>query len=297
MPFQTPSRATLAIGLVLAAMLAFAVMDGLTKIVSQSLAIPQILWVRNIVFTVVALAMIRRQFGSKPILELAHSARPGLQFIRALLLIVESAMFMLAFKLMPLADVHAVASAAPLFVVALSVPVLGEQVGPRRWAAVLVGFLGVLLIIRPGLTTIQPAVLLALGGAALWAVYQVLVRLSSRVDRAETTSLWTAAVGLGATSLIGPLNWTSPDAVSWALLAAIAGLGTFAHVAFIVALGMTQPALLQPFIYTIFVWAVAVGYALFGDLPDRWTLLGASIIIASGLYVWHRERVRAEQLL
>ncbi len=296
MPTQDSGRSTLAIGLVLSAMLAFAIMDGLTKIVSQSLPIPQILWVRNIVFTAVAIALIRRRLGNKPMLELVHSARPGLQFIRALLLIVESAMFMLAFKLMPLADVHAVASATPLLVVALSVPVLGESVGPRRWAAVLVGFIGVLLIIRPGVTTMQPAVLIALGGSALWAVYQMFVRLSSRVDRSETTSLWTAAVGLGATSLIGPLNWTWPDATTWALLIALALLGTFAHAAFIAALGMTQPALLQPFTYTLFVWAVVVGYILFGDLPDLWTLLGASIIIASGLYVWHRERVRAAEI-
>jgi drug/metabolite transporter (DMT)-like permease len=293
MPPQLPGRATGAIGLVLAAMAAFAIMDGLTKLVSQTLPIAQIMWVRNIIFTAVALALIRRQVGQKPLMALARSARPGLQFIRALVLVIESAMFMLAFKFLPLADVHALAAAAPLLVVALSVPVLGEKVGPRRWAAVLIGFVGVLLIIRPGTTTIQPASLIALAGAALWAVYQILVRLCSRVDRTETTTLWTAAVALGATSVIGPLNWVWPDATAWALLIAIAGLGSFAHVAFIQALGLVGPAVLQPFTYTLFVWAVAVGYGVFGDFPDLWTLSGAAIIIASGIYVWHRERVRA----
>jgi drug/metabolite transporter (DMT)-like permease len=286
-------RATLAIGLVLAAMAAFAVMDGLTKIATQTLAIPQILWVRNIVFTALALALIRHQVKDRPMLELARSMSPKLQFVRALLLVLESAVFMLAFKLLPLADVHAVAAAAPLIVVALSVPVLGETVGPRRWAAVAIGFVGVLLIVRPGVTSLQPAVLVALAGGALWAIYQLLVRLCSRFDRSETTSLWTAMVGLGATSFVGPAYWVWPDPTGWQLLAAIALLGSFAHVTFITALGMSQPAVLQPFTYTMFVWAIVVGYALFGDFPDAWTLAGAAIIIASGLYVWHRERLNA----
>jgi drug/metabolite transporter (DMT)-like permease len=153
------------------------------------------------------------------------------------------------------------------------------------------------LIVRPGMASLQPAVLIALAGGALWAVYQVLVRLCSRFDSAETTALWTATVGLCATSFIGPLYWTWPDAAGWALLIAVALLGAFAHVTFIAALSMTQPSMLQPFTYTLFVWAVVVGYGLFGDLPDRWTLGGAAIIIASGLYVWHRERVRAAPVL
>jgi drug/metabolite transporter (DMT)-like permease len=286
-------RSTTAILLVLAAMFAFAVMDGLTKILAQKLAIPQILWVRNIVFAGLAIALLRGQNRDKPLLSLAHSNRPWLQFWRALLLIVESGVFMVAFSLMPLADVHAVNAVAPLLVVALSVPLLGEHVGPRRWAAVVVGFIGVLLIIRPGFEKIEPPVLIALLGSAMWALYQIMVRLCSRVDRSETTSLWTALVGLGASTLIGPVSWVWPDATGWAMLAAIAILGSVSHIALIRALGMMEPALLQPYNYTLFVWAVVVGYLFFGDIPDRWTLAGAAIIIVSGLYVWHRERVRA----
>jgi drug/metabolite transporter (DMT)-like permease len=204
-------------------------------------------------------------------------------------------MYMLAFSLLPLADVHAVGAVSPLVVVALSVPFLGERVGWRRWAAVVVGFLGVLIIVRPGITAIHPATLITLVAATLWAAYQVMVRLASRVDSRETTSLWTALVGLGASSLVGATSWVWPTPVGWALLVAVALLGAYAHITLINALCMTEPSLLQPFSFTLFVWAIVVGYALFGDVPDRWTLAGASLIIGSGLYAWHRERVRARQ--
>lgn len=294
-PIQTSGRSTLAILLVLFAMFTFAVMDGLTKLLSQTLPIPQILWVRNVVFTCLAVALLVQHTKGRSLLTLAHSERPLLQTFRALLLVVESGVFMVAFKLMPIADVHAVNAVAPLLVVAMSVPFLGEKVGPRRWAAVLVGFVGVLLIIRPGFEKIEPPVLIALAGAAMWALYQILVRLCSRVDRAETTTLYTALVGLGATTLVGPAAWMRPDATQWAMLAAIAIMGSVSHIALIKALGMTQPALLQPYSYTLFIWAVVVGYLMFGHVPDNWTLAGAAIIIASGLYVWHRERVRAAE--
>jgi drug/metabolite transporter (DMT)-like permease len=287
-------RARLAIGLTLTVMLAFAVMDGLTKVLSQTLAIPQILWFRSIVFAFLAVTMLR--FGAatkgRPIREIAASKRPWLQFTRAILLVVESGLYMLAFSLLPLADVHAVGAVTPLLVVALSVPLLSETVGWRRWLAVGVGFLGVLIIVRPGLTTLHPATLITLSGATLWALYQVMVRLAARVDSAETTSLWTALVGLGASSLIGAATWVWPTPAGWALLIAVALLGAYAHITLISALGMTEPSLLQPFSFTLFVWAIIVGYVMFGDVPDGWTLAGAGLIIASGLYAWHRERVR-----
>jgi len=281
-------RSTAAIVLVLSSMFAFAVMDGMNKMLSRSLPIPQIMWVRNIVFCVLAVGLLRAQ--GLPLRDLARSRRPWLQFARALLLVCESGTFMLAFRWMPIGDVHAVAAMAPLLVVALSVPVLGERVGWRRWAAVIIGFLGVLLIVRPGFAKIQPPMLIALLAASLWGIYQVLVRLCSKFDRSETTSLWTAVIGLLATSIIGPVVWVWPDLSGWLMLAGIALLGAFAHTTLITALGWTQPALLQPYNYTLFVWAVIVGYVIFGDIPDAWTWAGAGTVIASGIYVWWRER-------
>lgn len=282
---QRPGRA---IGLMLVAMFAFATMDGVSKALAQHLSIPQILWFRYIFYAAFVALMLRKPgLGST-----LQSRQPGLQLIRALLIIIENGMFVLAFTMMPLADMHAIAAASPLIVVALSVPLLGEHVGLRRWLAVLAGFVGVLIIVQPGFQTLDWRFAVAVSATLLWAIYQVLVRMCARTDSSDTTSAWTAIVGLVATSTVGPFVWIWPDAQGWALLLAIAALGTLAHFALIKALSFAEAGALQPFSYTLLVWAAVVGFLMFGDIPNRWTIAGASIIILSGLYAWHRERSR-----
>ncbi len=281
------------VALVLFATLTFAIMDAMSKILAGSFAVTQILWVRSMVFLAFAL-WIARPKGIRRVLQ---SARPWLQGTRALLLIIESAIFVLAFKYLPLADAHAIAAASPLFVMALSVPLLGEHVGPRRWLAVIVGFIGVLLIVRPGFAEFNPAFLFPLIGAALWGLYQILVRLCARTDSSETTLLWTASVGFIATTVVAPYSWTSPDASAWGMMIVLALLGSVAHFAMIKAFERVEAGALQPFLYTLIVWAAVIGYAVFGDIPDRWVIAGATVIIASGLYAWHRERIRAREKL
>ena len=283
----TGQRPRLAVALMLVAMLGFAGMDGISKVLGQSLPIPQILWVRYILFTVFVAILL----GPRGMRAALHSEQPWLQFSRALLIVIENGIFVLAFIYMPLADMHAIAAASPLIVVALSVPMLGEKVGPRRWAAVLAGFLGVLVIVRPGFQAVDWRMGIAISGTLLWALYQVLVRLCSRTDSGETTWAWTAVVGLIATTSVGPAVWVWPDATGWVLLIAIAVLGSGSHFALIKALGFWQAGALQPYSYTLLIWAAVIGYLWFGDVPDRWTMAGAAIIIASGLYAWHRERV------
>jgi len=283
-----PARPGLAIALMLAAMLGFAGMDAISKILAKDLPIPQILWVRYILFTLLAAIMLR----PKGLVRAMHSGQPWLQLFRALLIVIENGVFVLAFMYMPLADMHAIAAASPLIVVALSVPMLGEKVGPRRWLAVLAGFAGVLVIVRPGFQALDWPILIAILGAALWGLYQVLVRMCARTDSGETTWAWSAVVGLAATTLVGPFVWVAPDAKGWALLVTIALLGSVAHLALIKALGMWEAGALQPYSYTLLVWATVVGDVVFGDVPDTWTIAGALIIIASGLYAWHRERNR-----
>lgn len=281
-------RTSIGILLTLVAMLAFAAMDGVSKLLASSLPIPQILWVRYILFLGLAVVVLRR----KGLAAVWCSGQPWLQFARAVLIVVENGIFVLAFKYLPLADVHAIAAASPLIVIALSVPLLGESVGPRRWFAVLAGFLGVVLIVRPGFQEIGTGLLIALLGAVLWGVYQIMVRLCARTDSSDTTWLWSAVVGLAVTSLVGPFVWTPPDASGWGLLVVLSLLGTLAHLALIKALTVAEASVLQPFGYTLFLWAIVIGYLGFGDLPDAWTLTGAGVILASGLYAWHRERVR-----
>ena len=180
-----------------------------------------------------------------------------------------------------------------LFGVLFAATMLHESFGPRRWLAVIVGFLGVLLIVRPGFQEFGPGIAIALLGAVLWGLYQILMRLCAKTDASATTWLWSAVIGLLLTTLTGPSTWVWPDARGWLLLAVIAALGSVAHLALIRAFSLAEAGALQPFGYTMLLWAAVIGYLAFGDLPDRWTLTGAAIIMASGLYAWNRERVRA----
>jgi drug/metabolite transporter (DMT)-like permease len=282
-------RPGLAVALMLTAMFAFAAMDGFSKELARHLSIPQILWVRYIFYTAFVVIMLRR-----PGLKVTMRTRqPWLQLGRALLIIIENGVFVLAFTMMPLADMHAITAASPLIVVALSVPMLGETVGVRRWLAVLVGFVGVLVIVRPSFETLDWHLAVALTGTVLWALYQILVRMCARTDSSDTTWAWTAVVGLIATTTIGPFVWVWPDLRGWGLLLAIAALGTLSHLALIKALAYAEAGALQPYSYTLLVWAAIVGFLMFGDVPDAWTIAGAAIVISSGLYAWHRERVRS----
>ena len=279
-----PARA--GILLVIAASFGFASMDAMSKVLAQDHAILQILWFRYMVFTVFGLAIARRRGVRRTLI----SQRPWLQAFRALLLVAENAVFVLAFRYLPLADVHALGASAPLMVVALSVVLLGETVGIRRWSAVLVGFVGVLIIIRPGLQEIEWPLLIPLVGALMWALYQILVRLCSRTDGSDTTLLWSALVGLAATSVTGPFVWVPPDREAWVLLVVLAVAGSLAHYALIKGLQLAEASAVQPYTYTLLVFAAFWGLAVFGDIPDAWTILGATIIVGSGLYTWYRER-------
>jgi drug/metabolite transporter (DMT)-like permease len=218
---------------------------------------------------------------------------PWLQVFRVVLLLVEMWFFLSAFALIPLADAHAIGAAAPLLVTALSVPLLGEKVGWRRWVAIGVGFAGMLLIVRPGFAEFSWPMLYAVAGAALWAIYQIVLKIVGRTDGAATTGLWTAVLGAAFTSLVGPFFWTPPDAQGWTLLVLAALIGGIGHVAYSQAFTLAPASVLQPYAYLLLVYAAFFGWLVFGDVPDGWTIGGAALIVASGLYTFHRERVRA----
>lgn len=287
-PAAAPGRNNTSRGAIftMLAMLGFASMDTITKWMVADYPIGQMMWVRYAIFCLFAWFVVRR----RGLRAAVRSNRPWLQFSRALLAVVESAVFVLAFRYLPLADTHAVAATSPLIVIALGVLFLGEKAGPARWAAVAAGFVGVMLIVRPGFRELDWALLLPVAGAILWGAYQILIRLCSRTDTPETTLVWSAFVAFGATTLIGPLQWRWPDATGWALLIAIASLGALAHYALIKALDYAEAGSVQPYSYTLLVFVTILGVIVFGDIPDHWTLAGAAVIVASGLYTWHHER-------
>ena len=232
-------------------MLGFAVMDAMSKFMVQTVPIAQTMFVRYVVYAGFALLIAR----PKGVLRMARSARPWFQTARSLLALAENAVFVLAFAYLPLADAHAIAATSPLMVIALSAPLLGETVGLHRWLAVSAGFAGVLLIVRPGFAAIDPAMGIALGGAALWAVYQIMVRRLAKSDAPETTLLWSAWVGLAAAALAAPWDWQPLDARGWLFLLGIGLLGSLSHYGLIRALDAADASAMQPYSYTLLVWA------------------------------------------
>ncbi len=267
-------------------MLLFAVMDSMSKLLVRDYPISEALWIRYMIFALFALAMA----WPHGIRRAARSTRPWLQASRSLLAVVEGATFVVAFRYLPLADTHAVAAASPLMVVALSAPLLGERIGLHRWLSVLGGFTGVMLIVRPGFTVISWPLFIPLLGAFLWAIYQIMVRFLARDDRPETTLLWSAFVGLAAVTLIAPWEFRLPDARGWILLVCVGTLGSLAHYALIRALDYADASAVQPHGYTLLVWAALMGWLVFGDVPGPWTILGACIVVLSGLYAWTQDR-------
>ncbi|MEJ5230940.1 MAG: DMT family transporter [Geminicoccaceae bacterium] len=277
------------IALAVFAMACFGAMDGISKHLVTHHPAPLVLWLRHLA----ALPLVLLVLGPTGVRRHLRASRPWLQIGRTTLLVVEMGIVLLCFRALPLADVHAVLAATPLIVTALSVPLLGERVGWRRWTAVAVGFSGVLLIIRPGFAEVHPALLLAALAAGMYALYNILTRLAGTADAPETSFLWQTVVAAFLLTLVGPFFWQPLTPIEWALLAALATLGATGHYCLVRALAHAPAVVIQPFSYTMLVWAVVIGYLVFGDLPDRWTVTGALVVVGAGCYAAWREHVRS----
>ena len=272
----------------LGASLLFSTQDAIVKHLSADYSVVQLVWAR---FTL-ALAAIVLVTGPR-LRGLLATQRPGLQVLRGVLLLSMMGLFYTALGLIPLADATSILFLGPLIVAALSAPLLGEHVGPRRWAAVVVGFVGALIIVRPGQGTMEAAALMPLGAAFLFGFYQIVTRLLNRWDRPLTTLTYSALCASLATSALVPFHWqANPDAAAWALMAALGIIGALSQFSLIKAYEAAPAATVAPFFYVSLIWAVGYGYALFADFPDAWTATGALVITGSGLYVFHRAKVR-----
>lgn len=289
----TPARTARGIALMMLAMFLMASMDATAKWLVEDYPIPQILLVRFLVFLCFALALARRR-GFR---ATARSRRPMLQIVRTVVMLAEIWVFVWAFSLLPLANVHAIAAVSPLMAMALAVPLLGEKVGWHRWGAVGAGLIGVLVIVRPGIGTTEWAMAVPLLAAFLWALLQVLIRKVGLSDPIETTGLWTAALSVLVFAAIAPFVWIAPTREAWGLLLLTGLLGTMGHMTLFKALELAPASAVQPFSYMMMVWAAVLGLAVFGAFPDGWTIAGAGIIVASGLYAFARERRRPARAL
>jgi drug/metabolite transporter (DMT)-like permease len=211
---------------------------------------------------------------------------------RGLCVAISSILFVYGVRRMTMAQATTINFLSPILITILSVPLLGETVGPRRWAAVGAGLLGMLVVVRPGLGGFQPAALFGVGGAFCWALALIITRRIAISDAAETTVLWSAGIGATVLTAILPFEAVWPNRWQLALSLLLGVLASGGQWAVILAHRLAPASLLAPFFYTQLLWVTVLGFLVFGNLPDRWTLVGAGIIIASGLYTVHRERIR-----
>ena len=226
-----------------------------------------------------------------------RARKPGLQFLRSLLMLATTLLFFLAVSHIDLASATAVAFVEPMVITILSFFLLKEQVGVRRWTAVAVGFIGVLIVIRPGFGMVSLAILLPVFSASTGATYNVLTRIAARYDSNVTSLFYAALVGCLVLSAFMPFFWQAPTGTQWLLLAALGFSGGLAHTLVIRAFSYASASIIAPFIYLQLVWATAIGYVWFDMLPAITTWIGGGVIIATGIYTAHRERVRAQQRL
>lgn len=280
------------VALHLSALMLFVVMDTLVKRLTAHYAVPQLMWARFLFSLLGAALVIRITSGSLP----WRSRAPGLQAVRSLLLAASNLLFSSALARIPLADATAVGFASPVLTVALAAWWLDEPVGWRRWAGVGIGLLGVTIALRPpALTGEAPpdwAMVLPLGTALLFAIYQILTRKLAAVDDPRTTILHTGFAATVATSLAQPFFWTAPSAGDWLLLASLGLLGGAGHGLLVLAFARAPASLLAPLTYTQLVWATLAGALVFNDWPDAASLAGAAVIALGGVLVALPDRNR-----
>jgi drug/metabolite transporter (DMT)-like permease len=278
------------LGIVLA-MLLFTCMDSCAKYLLERNGTVMVVWARFASQMALVLAI------SAPMLRThLRTARPALQLGRSTLHALATGMFFYSLNFMPLAETVAVFEVAPLLITVLAALVLREQVGPRRWAGVVIGLCGALVIIRPGLDVFQPAALLPFGAAMCMAGFQIITRLIGTADRMWTTMIYSGAVGLVASSAMLPWWWETPSLADALIMASFGWIGYLGHLALVYALGEAPASTLAPYNYCGFLWAILLGFVLFAEMPDGATLAGGAIILGAGIYVWHRERMHARNL-
>ena len=273
-----------------AAVALFPFLNATVKYLNTDYPTAQIVWARYLghFLFMVALFMPRRG------LSLFRTQAPKSQVVRSVLLLCSTTFYFFALNFLPLTTAASISFTAPFIITALSVPLLGEQVGVRRWTAVAIGFLGMLLIVRPGTDVSHWAAWLVVASSTSYALYTVLTRkMATHGDDAATTITYTAVVGAIVTSAIGPFVWVNPDHwFDWLLFASMGFFGGLGHLFVVKSMQWAQASLVAPFGYGQLVGATVLGYLVFAQFPDLLSWCGIAIIVACGIYITYREGVR-----
>jgi len=266
----------------------FTLMDTIAKYLSRWYPVPGIVWARY----ATNLAVLLAWFVARGELHRIRTARPGIQLARGLLLAGATSLYFTSLTVLPLAEAAAIGFVLPLFVAALAVPMLKEHLDLPRAVAIAAGLAGALLIVRPGAASFTLFALLPMAMALFNALYQILTRKVAGVEHPLTSLVWGAIVGAVLFSFFLPFAWVTPtDPWHWALLAVIGLLASVGHFVLIRAYDYASATGLAPFFYTQLVWVMLLGWLVFGDFPDGWSLLGMGIIVASGIYLVGRQRL------
>ena len=275
------------IALMCGAVALFACLDATGKYLLRYMDPLQVVWARYLGAFLLALIFLNPV--TKP--KMMTTSRPLLQIGRSALLLGSTALNFFALRYLQLDEALAILFSTPFLVALLCGPLLGEWVGWRRWTAISVGFLGVLLVARPGLGGLHPAALLSFSSAICYALYAISTRVLARTDSSETTLFYSNLVGAVVMLPIIPFVWTTPDsAFVVALMVLIGALGSGGHYLLICGHRLAPASTLAPFIYTQVVWTTTLGFLVFGHVPHRWTIIGGLVVVASGLYLLNRER-------
>ena len=281
----------LGIILMIATMIVFSIQDGLSRYLAESYNVISVVMIRYMFFMLFVMAYSARLSGG--IIGVATSRQTSLQIARGILLVAQICVAVLSFSTVGLVNFHAVFASYPLMVMALSVPILGEVVGWRRWLAVSIGFIGVLIILRPGSAMFDSASILPVIAAFMMAVYGIMTRYAARQDAAQTSFFWTAIAGGVAMLVIGPFFWQPPQGHDWWWMGLLCLTGTGGHFLLIKALDSTKASTIQPFAYLQLVFASTIGILVFGDSLDPMLIAGSAVIVGSGLFALQRERQAA----
>jgi drug/metabolite transporter (DMT)-like permease len=272
------------IALFLLAVLLFSIMDTMAKELSTRQDALQVVWARYTGQTVCAVAILLPRLRQHLATDLMW-----LQLLRSALLFGATLFFFIALGQLQFAEATAIFQIAPLVITILSVVVLAESVGPRRWFGVLAGLVGALVIIRPGSEVFSVYALFPAIAAMSFAGYSIATRFLGHGESPYTSLLYTTLVGTLVASLALPFFWSPPQGPDWLLMAGMGAVGLVGQLCLILALGQAPASILAPFVYLGLAFNALWGFALFAEVPDGWTVTGAAIIVGAGLYVWHRE--------
>ena len=280
----------LGIGLMVATTFVFAIQDGISQYLAREYNVLMVVMVRYWFFAAFVITVAIRTSGS--IRAAAATQQPLLQGFRGALLALEICVMVAAFATLGLVESHAIFACYPLLIAALSGPVLGEHVGWRRWAAIGIGFIGVLIILQPGITVFAPAAAIPLISALMFALYGLLTRYAARKDTTATSFFWTGTVGAVVMTLIGVWSWEPMVGTDWLWMATLCVTGATGHWLLIRCYEVAEASAVQPFAYLQLVFASAIGLLVFRETLETHVAVGAAIVVGAGLFTLFRARAK-----